>query len=49
MRIEDCEFRPNKTRGFWFVSTDDQAGRDEDPTTNELGRLYRLRSTSVTR
>jgi hypothetical protein len=44
VRIEDGEFRPNKKREFWFDTTGDQQARDEsDPTTNELGRLYRLR------
>jgi Bacterial protein of unknown function (DUF839) len=44
VRIEDGEFTPNKKREFWFDTTGDQQARDEsDPTTNELGRLYRLR------
>src|SRR6185503_1954599 len=44
VRIEDGEFKPNKKREFWFDTTGDQQARDEsDPTTNELGRLYRLR------
>jgi hypothetical protein len=44
VRIEDGEFRPNHKREFWFDTTGDQQARNEaDPTTNELGRLYRLR------
>ena len=44
VRIEDGDFRPNRKREFWFVTTGDQAARPEtDPHTNELGRLYRLR------
>jgi sugar lactone lactonase YvrE len=44
VRIEDGEFKPNEKSEFWFDTTGDQQLRDEsDPTTNELGRLYRLR------
>ncbi len=44
VRVEDGEFSPNAKREFWFVTTGDQAARpEEDPHTNELGRLYRLR------
>jgi Bacterial protein of unknown function (DUF839) len=44
VRIEDGEFKPHAKREFWFDTTGDQTNRSEaDPTTNELGRLYRLR------
>ena len=43
VRIEDGAFRPNAKREFWFNTTGDQAAPEDDPHTNELGRLYRLR------
>ena len=44
VRLEDGAFRPNRKREFWFNATGDQSkANEEDPHTNELGRLYRLR------